>query len=124
MNTLQIEKPVNNYKLKRTITDDDKQCRLRFIDCHKKYPLEDLNKKELKAFINFAKKIERLTWRNIKFEDKSLNYETLNSFKLPTNSNGYINAESMRVTEKFRIIGYRDNEYFYIVWFDNNHKTC
>ncbi len=124
MNTLPIEKPVNNYKLKKAITDDDKQCRLRFIDCHKKYPLENLTKKELKAFINFAKKIEQLTWRSIKFEDKSLNYETLNSFNLPTNSNGYINAESMRVTEKFRIIGYRDNEYFYIVWFDSNHKTC
>lgn len=118
------QKPSNNYRLVNKSTDDDKQCRLRFIDCHKNYPLENLNKKELKGFINFAKKVEKLTWKSIKFEDRSLNYEQLKNKKLPTNSNGYINCESMRVNDKFRIIGYRDNEYFYIVWFDNNHKEC
>lgn len=114
----------NNYKLKIRNTDDDKQCRLRFIDCHKNYPLQNLNKKELKSFIEFAKKVEKQTWRNIKFDDRSLNYEVLKNKKLPDNSNGYIYCESMRVSQKFRVIGYRNNEYFYIVWFDNNHKEC
>ena len=31
--------------------------------------------------------------------------------------------ESLRVDGKFREIGYRDNEYFYIVWFDHNHEV-
>lgn len=112
----------NDYKLKKESTDDDKQCRLRFIDCHKKYPLEDLNKKELKGFIDFAKKIENKTWKEIKFSDNSFNYETIKNKKLPTNSNGFIYIESLRISEKFRLIGYRDNEFFYIVWFDHNHE--
>lgn len=113
----------NTYKIKRDSTDDDKQCRLRFIDCHKKYPLEDLQKKELKSFIAFAKKIESQTWRQIKFDDKGFNYETIANKKLPTNSNGIIEMESLRVDGKFRIEGYRDNEFFYIIWFDRNHKA-
>lgn len=114
----------NVYKLNKQIsTDDDKQCRLRFIDCHKKFPLEDLSKKELKGFIQFAQKIERKTWKDIKFNDNSLNYETIRNKKLPSNSNGIIDMESLRVDGKFRVIGYRDNEYFYIVWFDHNHEV-
>lgn len=112
----------NEYILKKQSTDDDKQCRLRFIDCHKKYPLEKLQKKELKSFIEFAKKIETKTWKQIKFEDNSFNYETISNHKLPTNSNGIIEMESLRVNGKFRIEGYRDNEFFYIVWFDKNHE--
>lgn len=114
----------NDYILnKKDYTDDDKQCRLRFVDCHKKYPLENLQKRDLKDFINFAKKIERQTWKEIKFEDKSLNYEIIDDCQLPTNSNGIIKMESLRVNGKFRIEGYRDNEYFYIVWFDRNHEV-
>lgn len=113
----------NTYKIKRESTDDNKQCRLRFIDCHRKYPLEDLQKKELKNFIAFAKKIENKTWKEIKFDDNGFNYETINTKKLPTNSNGIIYMESLRVDGKFRIVGYRDNEFFYIVWFDRNHKA-
>lgn len=111
---MQIPKQCSNdYKLnKKEGTDDDKQCRLRFVDCHKKYPLEDLSKQELKSFIEFAKKAN----------DNSFNYETIKDLKLPVNSNGIIEAETLRVTKKFRLVGYRDNEYFYIVWFDKNHK--
>lgn len=121
LNTYQNKDP---YQLRKTTTDDDKQCRLRFIDCHKSYPLQNLNKKELKEFISFAKKIETLTWKSIKFEDNGLHYKTLTGKSLPPNTNDHIRSESMRVSKKFRIIGYRDDEYFYIVWFDNNHNTC
>ena len=105
----------NVYKIKEDSTDDDKQCRLRFIDCHRKHPLEDLQKKELKNFISFAKKIECQTWKQIKFEDKGFNYETISTKKLPTCTNGIISMESLRVDGKFRIEGYRDDEYFYII---------
>lgn len=114
---------IDDYVLsKKEVTDDDKQCRLRFVDCHKKYPLEDLSKQELKGFIDFAKKVENKTWKDIKFNDNSFNYETIKNLKLPANSNGIIAAETLRVTKKFRLVGYRDNEYFYIVWFDKTHK--
>ncbi len=117
------KQPCNNYKLnQKESTDDDKQCRLRFVDCHKKYPLEDLSKQELKKFIEFAKKAENKTWKDIKFNDNSFNYETIKNLELPTNSNGIICAETLRVTRKFRLVGYRDNEYFYIIWFDKNHN--
>lgn len=115
---------INAYKLnKKESTDDDKQCRLRFVDCHKKYPLEDLQKKDLKNFIQFAKKIENKTWKEIKFSDNGFNYETIKDKKLPTNSNGIITMESLRVDGKFRLIGYRNNEYFYVIWFDRNHEV-
>jgi hypothetical protein len=123
---MKITIPKQEHKisiLKRESTDDDKQCRLRFIDCHKKFPLEELNKKELKVFIQFAKKIEVKTWKDIKFNDNSLNYEIIKNKQLPLNSNGIIDMESLRVDGKFRVVGYRDSEYFYIVWFDKNHKA-
>ena len=114
---------IDEYTIKKQSTDDDKQCRLRFIDCNDKYPLENLQKRELRSFIAFAKKIEKQTWRQIKFDDKGFNYETIKQKKLPTNSNGVIEMESLRVNGKFRVEGYRDNEFFYIIWFDRNHKA-
>ncbi len=113
----------NDYKLdEKKETDDDKQCRLRFASCDNKYPMEKLNSKEIKSFIIFAKKIENLTWKEIKFSDKSLNYEIIKNLKLPQNCNGITDATALRAGQKFRIIGYRNGEYFYIVWFDKNHK--
>ena len=34
-----------------------------------------------------------------------------------------ITLSSIRASEKFRLIGYRQEQYFYIVWFDRNHLT-
>lgn len=111
-----------DYKL-CTNSNDDKRCVLKFSSCDDKYPLHFLNKEELKGFISYAKKIESLSWREIKTYS-GLNFEALPELKKPDNLTPDITLFSMRVTQKFRIIGYRQDEFFYIVWFDRNHKTC
>ena len=111
-----------DYNLKKENTEDEK-CILSFSQCDDKYPLWDLNKRELKAFIAFAKRIESLSWREIKTSD-GLNYESLPQLTKPQNLDKDITLYSMRITQKFRIIGHRQKQFFYIIWFDKNHKTC
>ncbi len=111
------------YQLK-TDNTDDKKCVLKFGSCHEKYPLWDLNKSELKNFIDYAKKVESLSWKEIKIY-QGLKYENLpNINPRPDNIDNDITLSSMRLSNKFRIIGYREKEYFCIVWFDKNHVTC
>lgn len=113
---------INAYELKKS-TDDDKYCLLKFSMCDDKYPLYKLTKDELKAFINYAKKVEKITWKDIKV-NKSLNYETLPNVPKPSNVPKDVTLTSMRMSQKSRIIGFRQQEYYYIVWFDVNHRTC
>ena len=112
----------NYYKLNKT-SSDDKKCILKFSMCDDKYPLHNLEKDELKEFVKYAKKVENLEWKEIKI-DKGLKYETLPIKEKPQNISRDITIRSMRMSLKSRIIGYRSDEYFYIIWFDNNHKTC
>lgn len=111
----------NFYDFKRE-NNDDKTGILKFTQCDDKYPIHDLKKDELKAFISFAKLFEKLPWRTIKTYS-SLKYETIPELKNPDNIDKDITLCSTRVTQKFRIIGYRQEEYFYIVWFDRNHQA-
>lgn len=110
----------NPYDLKLSGSDDH-TCTLRFLNCDNDKPLWDLNKKELKAFIRFAKKVEALKWKEIK-QDKGLKFEVLKGFKMPNILSKDIIFTSMRFSDKARIIGYREEEYYYIIWFDNNHE--
>lgn len=111
-------------KLNTKETDDDKVCILRFAYCHSKYPLEKLSSKDLKAFINFCKKIEVMKWKEIKI-DEGLNYETPKYFNvnMPDFFPKDATAVSLRATQKFRIIGWREVEYLNIMWFDKNHNS-
>ncbi|MCR5146158.1 MAG: hypothetical protein K6B70_02245 [Clostridia bacterium] len=111
-----------DYSLKKQNTEDEK-CVLLFSQCDNKYPLWKLNANELKEFISFAKRIESLTWREIKTLD-GLNYESLPNLEKPQNLDKDITLYSMRISKKFRLIGHRRDRFFYIVWFDRNHKTC
>lgn len=52
-------KKENSYNLKRENTDDRTGI-LKFSQCDEKYPLQELQKDELKAFISFAKMFESL----------------------------------------------------------------
>ena len=111
-----------NYQLNDN-SSDDKPCTLKFSMCDDKYPMYKLKQDELKEFIKFAKKVENMEWKNIK-KDKGLRYETLKGIDKPDNISKDITIRSMRLSKKFRILGYRQDEYFYIIWFDNNHDTC
>lgn len=110
------------YKLSKEGTDN-KQCLLKFSMCHDKYPMENLNNHEIKSFIAYAKKVENMEWKDIK-SDRGLRYEALSTLAKPDTISKDITLYSMRLSKKFRIIGYRQEEYFYIVWFDNKHETC
>ena len=111
-------------KLNTNKTDDDEICIIKFANCHNKYPLEKLNSKELKSFIDFCKKIEKMTWKEIKI-DEGLNYETPKYFKvsMPDLFPKDATAVSFRVTKKFRIIGWREKQYLNLMWFDKNHES-
>ena len=113
--------PSENYKLK-TSSDDD-LCVLKFSKCDDKFPLWDLNKNELKEFINYAKLVEKLPWKQIR-SYKGLKYEMLKNYKKPSSISKDITIHSMRASKTFRIIGFKENNYFYIIWFDKNHNTC
>lgn len=115
---------LNPSKLNSKKTNDDKICILRFKFCHDKYPLDKLSSNDLKAFINFCKKIEIMSWKEIKI-DEGFNYETPKKFNhgmpnfFPTDAT----AVSFRASKKFRIIGWRESEYLNLMWFDKNHKS-
>lgn len=118
-----LEKAIPNYNLVSGVNADEKECVLKFSMCDSKHTLYELNQKELKEFIKFAKKVETTKWKDIK-NDKGLKYEKLSNINTPSNISNDVVIRSMRLSNKFRIIGYRDKEYFYIVWFDNNHEEC
>ena len=110
-----------NYNLNKN-NNDDKYGILKFSSCHDKYPIYELKKDELKAFLNFAKLFESLLWREIKIYP-SFKFENIPQLKKPDSIDRDIILSSLRVTDKFRLIGYRHEECFYIVWFDKNHET-
>ena len=118
------QQDLNPNKLNTNKTDDDEICMLVFANCHSKYPLEKLNSKDLKAFIEFCKKVERMTWKEIKL-DEGLNYETPKHFNvnMPDFFPKDATAVSLRASKKFRIIGWRETKYLNLMWFDKNHES-
>ena len=62
-----------------------------------------------------------LKWRDIKTYP-GLKFENLPNISKPDNIDKDITLNSMRVNQKFRISGYRQEEFFYVVWFDKNHE--
>lgn len=119
--TKKIKKPKNFDYTLNTSNADDKFCILKFSQCDDKHPLWDLNSQELRLFVYFAKKVEMLKWRDIKTYP-GLKFENLPNISKPDNIDKDITLNSMRVNQKFRIIGYRQEEFFYVVWFDKNHE--
>lgn len=120
---MSTKKKLASLTLQKNESTNTKQCRLRFSMCDSKHPMWDLDSEEIKEFIKFAKKVEQLEWKDIR-KDKGLRYETLNNYKGPESISKDVSICSMRLSRKSRIIGYRQEEYFYIIWFDNNHETC
>ncbi len=77
------------------------------------------------AWERIFQKIEKLSWKQIQ-SDPGLNFERNKNIALPLPSNFPPDASlcSVRVNQKIRLYGYRVREFFYIVWFDKNHKVC
>lgn len=113
----------NKYQLK-TESSDNKKCILKFSNCDEKnYSMQKLSSNNIKEFVSYAKKVEALTWAEIK-SHTGLKFEMLPELEPPSFLSKDVTLFSMRVTQKFRIIGYRVEDVFYLVWFDKNHKTC
>lgn len=116
-----FKQQIPNYKLKQS--SDDENCIFRFSSCDEnKYSLHDLKKAELKKLVKFIKKTEKMNWGTIRTH-KGLKYETISSLTPPKYLSKDVTLKSMRVDEGYRVVGYKENEYFYIVWIDPNHKV-
>lgn len=103
--------PNVNYSLRQS-NCEDKECILKFSMCdERKYTIEKLSSKNLKEFLKFAKKVEKLAWKDIR-RDTGLNYEPLKNIELPGHISKDVTLHSMRLSQKFRIIGYKENEVF------------
>lgn len=76
--------------------------------------MDKLSKSEIKKFITFAKKLENLKWQEIK-SYSGLKYELLKNYDGPDYLSKDISLSSLRVDKKFRIIGYRDKQDYYMV---------
>lgn len=124
MKTSKSYNKFDNYYSLHKDNNDDKTCCLKFSQCDdNNHQLWNLNKEELKSFVSYVKKIEKMPWQQI-YHYNGLNFEKLNNISVPNNIDDSIPIYSMRVDRKFRVIGYRSDHYFYIIWFDNNHETC
>ena len=122
---MKIKKVNSNTKnLNLSKTRDDEICKIKFAYCQDKFPLEKLGPKELKAFINFCKKIEIISWKDIKI-DQGLNYETPRYFNvsIPDIFPKDATLVSFRANQKFRIIRWRESDNLNLLWFDKNHLS-
>lgn len=87
------------------------------------------SKDELACFSNFIDKINNLTWNDIK-RHTGLRYKMIDNAKgLPENSikekiSKDISFYELRVSQKARVVGFRQNAVFFICWLDRNHRIC
>ena len=74
---------------------------------------------QIEAIANYkSEQIEEMEKRQIAIEERMQKMQGILD-----NIEKDITLSSIRASEKFRLIGYRQEQYFYIVWFDRNHLT-
>lgn len=75
--------------------------------------------------LNFLKKVEKVTWGELMKID-GFNFENRDPSsiraKLPDHLSEDLTMISLRVSQKFRIWGFRNGRVYHIVWFDKEHK--
>lgn len=121
-----IIKKITQDALERKLDYNEQFGRFAFSSCCDRHCLlSEWQKRELVELISFFKKVEKLNWKNILIND-ALNYESHNFTDLPPPSTLPPDAslDSMRVTQKMRVYGYRTQDVFNIIWFDREHKVC
>lgn len=123
-------KTSNNYKNNNQYYELNEKnsgdicCCLKFSQCDENnHQMWNLQKSELKKFIAYAKKVESMPWQEI-ICDSGLKYEKISNLAKPSYLDKGISLYSMRVSQKFRIYGYRSECFYYIVWFDKNHEEA
>ena len=109
-----------------TLNYNDKFGKFAFSSvCERYCLLSEWQKTELTELMSYFKKIEKLVWKNI-LKDEALNYESHDFVDIPIPESFPPDAslDSMRVTLKMRVYGYRTQDIFNIIWFDREHKVC
>lgn len=128
--TKKNNKSSNKIKQNATSLKDkswnEKKARLSFLKaCDRHCLLSDWNSRELRDLMNYFKKVERLTWNKINL-DSGLDYEKIKSIAIsrPQSLPPDATLNSMRVSGKIRVYGYRYEDTFNLIWFDRNHIVC
>lgn len=87
----------------------------------------DWKKDELKLLSKHIELINKQTWNQLK-RNPGIQYKDItNTNKLPSMKNKLsddITFCEMRISQKARIIGFRDNAIFFLCWLDRNHRIC
>lgn len=111
-------------------SSDEKQAYIALKYFDKNFEcFSEWSKDELACFSNFIDKINNLTWNDIK-RHTGLNYKIIDNAKgLPENSikekiSKDISFYELRVSQKARVVGFRQNAVFFICWLDRNHRIC
>ncbi|NEQ35311.1 MAG: hypothetical protein F6K40_02905 [Okeania sp. SIO3I5] len=94
--------------------------------------MSDWNSSEINDLIQGLKKIEKYTWGQIKKHGSTkpgssvgTGYKLISIHpSLPENIPKDIKFSEMRIDEKKRIFGFREDAVYYIVWFDRDHSVC
>jgi hypothetical protein len=105
---------------------NERHGRLAFLNaCDKHCLLSKWRNNELDELIGCFKKVERSTWKNI-LRDDGLKYESHQyiDFPRPKDLPPDASLDSIRVTQRMRLYGYRSDDVFYIIWFDREHAVC
>lgn len=92
------------------------------------------NSDEMKSLFNTMKKASSMTWRQVKetgghgrhaqgiaFKNISTKAATR---KLPSNLAEDIDLSEMRVSDRARIFGVRNEATYYVIWLDRDHAVC
>ncbi len=114
------------------VNADNEKPSFRFTYADKnRWTLSDWTATEIKDLIEGLKKIEKYTWGQIKShgsknrgQSVGTGYKLINDPPpLPLELQNKDITE-MRIDRKKRILGFRVNSVYYIVWFDRDHSVC
>jgi hypothetical protein len=122
----QNQSKISSQATEKTINYNDQHGKFAFSSvCNRHCQLSEWQRNELDELIGYFKKVEQSIWKNI-LKDDGFNYESHNLIDLPVPETLPPDAslDSMRVTQKMRIYGYRTQDIFNIIWFDREHKVC
>jgi len=97
-----------------------------------RYRLRDWSGPEIDQLLQTLRRMERLTWREIKTtggqgrSSGGLGYKPIERRSLPSLPDGMppdVQIHEVRVSERMRLFGYRVDAIFHLVWFDREHAV-
>jgi hypothetical protein len=96
---------------------------------HKKYPLDNWGKRNIKSLIRHLQQMEDMTWNRIIADgrDGVLKYTQISQDDLPEKVPGNVSPDvsiiELTVGDPCRLFGFRTGRVLNIIWFDKNHDV-